>query len=67
MATDDTRKVDGSTDVVERGDSREHATLLALTVRTTGETGSDEGFQGNVGTAQSADRGRRRNREQLSG
>ena len=58
LATDDTRKVDGSTDVVEHGDTREQATLLALTVRTTGEvgeTGGDEGFQGNVGTARSAE------------
>ena len=58
VATDDTRKVNGSTDVVEHGDSREQATLLALTVRTTGEvgkTGGDEGFQGNVGTARSAE------------
>ena len=58
VATDDTRKVDGSTDVVEHGDTREQATLLALTVRTTGEvgeTGGDEGFQGNVGTARSAE------------
>ena len=58
LATDETRKVDGSTDVVEHGDSREQATLLALTVRTTGEvgeTGGDEGFQGNVGTARSAE------------
>ena len=57
LATDDTRKVDGSTDVAEHGDSREQATLLTLTVRTTGEvgeTGGDEGFQGNVGTARSA-------------
>ena len=58
VATDDTRKVDGSTDVVEHGDTREQATLLALTVRTTGEVGEtdgDEGFQGNVGTAQSSE------------
>ncbi len=58
VATDDTRKVDGSTDVVEHGDSREQATLLALTARTTGEvgeTGGDEGFQINVGTARSAE------------
>ena len=58
VATDDTRKVDGSTDVVEHGDSREQATLLTLTVRTTGqvgETGGDDGFQGNVGTARSAE------------
>ena len=58
LATDDTRKVDGSTDVVEHGDSREQATLLTLSVRTTGEvgeTGDDEGFQGNVGTARSAE------------
>ena len=58
VATDDTRKVDGSTDIVEHGDSREQATLLALTVRTTGEvgeTGGDEDFQGNVGTARSAE------------
>ena len=58
LATDGTRKVDGSTDVVEHGDTREQATLLALTVRTTGEvgeTGGDEGFQGNVGTARSAE------------
>ena len=58
VATDETRKVDGSTDVVEHGDSREQATLLALTVRTTGqvgETGGDDGFQINVGTARSAE------------
>ncbi len=58
VATDDTRKVDGSTDVVEHGDSREQATLLTLTERTTGEvgeTGGDEGFQINVGTARSAE------------
>ena len=58
VATDDTRKVDGSTDVVEHGDSREQATLLTLTVRTTGEggeTGGDDGFQINVGTARSAE------------
>ena len=58
LATDDTRKVDGSTDVVEHGDTREQATLLALTVRTTGEvgeTGGDDGFQINVGTTRSAE------------
>ena len=58
LATDDTRKVDGSTDVVEHGDSREQATLLILIVRTTGEvgeTGGDEGFQINVGTTRSAE------------
>ncbi len=58
VTTDETRKVDGSTDVVEHGDTREQATLLALTVRTTGEvgeTGGDEGFQINVGTTRSAE------------
>ena len=58
LATDDTRKVNGSTDVVEHGDTREQATLLTLTARTTGEvgeTGGDEGFQGNIGTARSAE------------
>ena len=55
LATDGTRKVDGSTDVVEHGNSREQATLLALTARTTGETGGDDGFQGNIGTARSAE------------
>ena len=58
VATDDARKVDGSMDVVEHGDSREQATLLTLTVRTTGqvgETGGDDGFQINVGTARSAE------------
>ncbi len=58
LATDDTRKVDGSTDVVEHGDTREQATLLTLSVRTTGEvgeTGGDDGFQINVGTARSAE------------
>ena len=58
VATDDTRKVDGSTDVVEHSDTREQATLLTLSVRTTGEvgeTGGDEGFQGNIGTARSAE------------
>ena len=58
VATDDTRKVDGSTDVVEHGDTREQATLLTLSVRTTGEvgeTGGDDGFQINVGTARGAE------------
>ena len=39
VGTDDTRKVDGSTDVVEHGNSREQATLLTLTARSTGEVG----------------------------
>ena len=58
VGTDDTRKVDGSTDVVEHGDSREQATLLVLSARTTGgvsETGTDDDFRAGVATEQSAE------------
>ena len=58
VGTDDTRKVDGSTDVVEHGNSRVHATLLVLTTRTTGEvgeTGDDYDFWVNVAAARSAE------------
>ena len=58
VGTDDTRKVDGSTDVVEHGNSREQATLLVLSARTTGEvgeTGNDDDFRVNVAVEQSAE------------
>ena len=58
VGTDDTRKVDGSTDVVEHGDSREQATLLVLSARTTGEvgeTGQENDLQVGVATARSAE------------
>ena len=58
VGTDDTRKVDGSTDVVEHGDSREQATLLVLSARTTGEvgeTGQENDVQVGVATARSAE------------
>ena len=58
VGTDDTRKVDGSTDVVEHGDSREQATLLVLSARTTGEvgeTGQESDLQVGVATARSAE------------
>ena len=58
VGTDDTRKVDGSTDVVEHGDSREQATLLVLSARTTGEvgeTGQESDVQVGVATARSAE------------
>ena len=58
VGTDDTRKVDGSTDVAEHGNSREQATLLVLSTRTTGEvgeTGTDDDFRAGVATEQSAE------------
>ena len=58
VGTDDTRKVDGSTDVVEHGASREQATLLVLSARTTGEvgeTGQENDVQVGVATARSAE------------
>ena len=58
VGTDDTRKVDGSTDVVEHGNSREQATLLVLSARTTGgvgETGTDDDFRVGVAAEQSAE------------
>ena len=58
VGTDDTRKVDGSTDVVEHGNSREQATLLVLSARTTGEvgeTGQENDVQVGVATARSAE------------
>ena len=58
VGTDDTRKVDGSTDVVEHGDSREQATLLVLSTRTAGEvgeTGQESDVQVGVATARSAE------------
>ena len=58
VGPDDTRKVDGSTDVVEHGDSREQATLLVLSARTTGEvgeTGQENDVQVGVATARSAE------------
>ena len=58
VGTDDTRKVDGSTDVVEHGDSRAQATLLTLAARSTGEvgeTGQDDDVQVGVATARSTE------------
>lgn len=43
VGTDDTRKVNGFTGAVEHGNSREQATLLVLTARTTGEVGETGG------------------------
>ena len=53
VGTDDTRKVDGSTDVVEHGNSRAEATLVTLTARTTGgvgKTGQEDDFRAGVAT-----------------
>ena len=58
VGTDDARRVDGSTDVVEHGDSREWATLLVLSPRVTGEvgeTGNDDDFRVNVAAEQSTE------------
>ena len=53
VGTDDTRKVDGSTEVAEHDDSRAEATLVTLTARTTGgvgETGQTDDFRADVAT-----------------
>ena len=58
VGTDDTRRVDGSTDVVEHGDRRADATLVTLTARTTGgvgETGQEDDFRADVATERSAE------------
>ena len=58
VGTDDTRRVEGRTDVVEHGDSRAQATLLVLSAPTTGEvgeTGQENDLQVGVATAWSAE------------
>ncbi len=53
VGTDDTRRVDGSTDIVEYGNSRAEATLVTLVARTTGgvgETGQEDDFRADVAT-----------------
>ncbi len=58
VGTDDTRRVDGSTDVVEHGNSRAEATLVTLTARTTGgvgETGQEDDFRAGVATDRGAE------------